>query len=328
MMQMGDNRSDSDIDHSGPARCRLFRDVVREEVSSADTVFLVRSERGRFRATDRRGKYSLIEKIGEGGMSEVWKAWDHNLEKRVAVKFLKQAEGLRNGEASFLEMLSHPGIVKGYESGVLEGVPYIAMEYIEGGPLSHLPGNQVSRVVRILQNVSEVVHYSHIKGVVHYDLKPSNILLDKQDRITIIDFGVARRMNQKSDPFRRGYIFGTPPYLSPEMALKGARKVDPRSDIYSLGVILFEVLTGYLPERGDFPPIQERNPQVDSKLENIISRCLSRHPQDRYSTAGDLALALKDWGKGRRDVDRSTERFCAASAGILALGMSLPMVGF
>jgi serine/threonine protein kinase len=328
MVQKGENREDTGIDLSEPGICRLFRDVVHEEVSSADTVFLVRSERGRFRSTERRGKYSLIEKIGEGGMSDVWKAWDHKLEKRVALKFLKEREGVRNGEASLLEMVTHPGIVKGYESGVLEGVPYISMEFIEGVPLSHLPGNHVSRVVKILQNVSEVVHYSHTQGVVHYDLKPSNILIDKADRITILDFGVARRIDQKNDHLRKGYVFGTPPYLSPEIALKGARIVDPRSDIYALGVILFEVLTGYFPETGFFPSIQERNPQVDSKLENIIRCCLSRNPQDRYSSAGDLALALAEWWKGHRDLDHNTGRFFAASAGILALGMSVPILGW
>ena len=158
------------------------------------------------------------------------------------------------------------------------------------------------------------VEYCLYHHVVHRDLKPSNILFDNKDRITILDFGIARRRNQKGDPLRKGYVFGTPPYLSPEMAFKGAQKVDPRSDIYALGVILFEVLTGYFPESGVLPSLLERNPKVDSHLEKIIFRCLSRNPQDRYSSAKDLAFALKAWRTGRQDVDSYPDGPFAASA--------------
>ncbi len=261
-------------------------------------------------ARPRVGKFELLEKLGQGGMGEVWKAWQTDLARTVALKLLVkvgEADLARfRREAKLSASLSHPNIAAVYEFGEISGRPYIVMELIRGQTLTgaRLPPR---RLLAVMRDVAEAIHFAHGKGIVHRDVKPQNLMLDTHGKAYVMDFGLARAShgNESSTLTAEGAIMGTPCYMAPEQVRGMSRQIGPRSDIWSLGATLYQLLTGVPP----FPalsnsdlfsrilrddPLAPRRlvPRLDRDVETIVLRCLEKDPERRYATAGDLAQDL------------------------------------
>jgi len=242
----------------------------------------------------------LVDEIGRGGMGTVWKARHLRLGRTVAVKFLAPElaaqpdfERRLEREARALALLSHPGIVAVHDYGRDEGVGYIVMEYVEGAPLSSVIPLPLDRAVVIARHVLQALAYAHRRGVVHRDVKPENILVDAAGAVKVTDFGIARLVTGDADPgiTAVGRVAGTPRYLAPE-ALAGAAP-DPRMDVYAVGIVLREMVTGPAPGTDAMPPA----------LDRIVSRATAARPEDRYPDADEMARALERFGAGEGAVD-------------------------
>ncbi len=268
----------------------------------------------------RVAQYELIKEIGRGGMGVVFKARDVRLNRIVALKMIRGG-ALANTdelqrfekEAAAAAQLIHPNIVALYEVSPNDQQPYLSMEFIGGTSLAErlLLGPLPSRrAAAYLEQTARAVHYAHTRGIVHRDLKPANVLLDENDQTKVTDFGLAKQIDNKSDQTRTGAILGTPSYMSPEQAA-GRKEISPASDVYSLGAILYELITGKPPFCGETPlatlnlvaeqdPIAPRllNPAVDRDLETICLKCLEKSPARRYKTADALADDLKRYLAG------------------------------
>ncbi|MEJ2748648.1 MAG: protein kinase [Anaerolineae bacterium] len=268
------------------------------------------------------GKYEIIEKIGRGGMAEVYKGYQKNLERYVAIKlmhtFLVTEQDFLNRfqrEARAMAALNHPNIVGVYDFDLYqENTYYLVMEYIDGGTLKEkletLARNHerlpLAESVRIGREVADALAYAHRRNMVHRDIKPANIMLDKETgRAILTDFGIVKLVGGQSVAYTAtGALIGTPAYMSPEQAL--GKSGDERADIYSMGVLLFQMVTGQLPYEADTPlavvmkhvneptpmPIVF-NPDIPEALQNIILKAMAKVPEDRYQTAGELATALR-----------------------------------
>jgi beta-lactam-binding protein with PASTA domain len=259
------------------------------------------------------GRYRLVARIGSGGMADVWCATDQELGRRVALKVLHPrfaadpqfVERFRR-EASHAAGLQHPNVVAVFDRGEWDGTPYIAMEHIEGPTLKEIvrdrgalpPALAVDVVVQILR----AARYAHKHGIVHRDLKPHNVILDEEGRVKVTDFGIARA--GASQMTETGAIMGTAHYLSPEQAQ--GLPVDGRSDLYSIGVILYELLTGRVPFDAESPvsiavrhvseppiPPAEINPAVPPALDAVTLRALAKAPEDRFQDADAFIAALQ-----------------------------------
>jgi len=217
-------------------------------------VFLSREDRGR---QHRFGDYEILEEIDRGGMGVVYKARQISLDRLVALKMLlfgplgsKEFIQRFRVEASAAASLKHPNIIPVHEVGVYQGQHYLVMDYVAGQTLSKLTGGQPFRPRRAaacMKKIAEAVHFAHEHGVLHRDLKPSNVLVDLNDEPHVTDFGLAKRLDANSELTLSGQVLGSPNYMSPEQA-RGARgKVGTYSDVYSLGAILFHLLTGRPP---------------------------------------------------------------------------------
>jgi hypothetical protein len=285
------------------------------------------------------GPYELRRLIGTGGMGAVWEAMDTRLQRKVALKMmLADAKSERNAErfrreAMAAARLRHPGIVQVHEYGEDAGRMYIAMDLIAGPSLSQALRSAASSYeerARVLLAVAEAVAYAHEQGIVHRDIKPSNILLEHDDgnalgRPMISDFGLAKSLSDVSDLTRSGEPLGTYGYMPPEQALGRQDQVGPCSDIYSLGAVLYEELTGRAPFTGantvvvarevvekDPVPPRVLTPDVPRDLEIICLTCLAKSPRRRYPTAAALARDLRSWLNGEAIVARApslAERF-------------------
>ena len=275
--------------------------------------------------TETIGKYELIEEIGSGSMGRVWRARDPFTGRDVAIKIAEQPEndserGERRRRKLFFNevkaagMLHHPNIIATVDAGVDDGRRYIVMEYVAGTHTlaDHaVPGRlmPVGQVVKLMRDCAMAFDYAHSRGVVHRDIKPTNIMLDPEGNAKIGDFGVALIDRADVDETQVIGRLGSPRYMSPEQLLAG--EVTNQSDIYSLGVVIYELLTGVSPFAGKHVgeiarkvlrephrPVRELNPEVPERLANIIDRTLKKHPAGRYRTAmelaGDLGLILDD----------------------------------
>lgn len=263
----------------------------------------------------RLGDYEILEEIGRGGMGVVFKARHVRLGRVVALKMLpggllaRPEDLLRfETEAAAAAQLQHPGIVSLFEVGALEGQPYFSMEYVSGSSLAQrvalgvLPARLAAGY---LERVARAVHYAHTRGIIHRDLKPGNILLDEQDQPKITDFGLAKVVQRDSGQTRTGTVLGTPSYMAPEQA-NASKNIDSACDVYSLGAILYELLTGRPPFVGetalatlqmvahqDPVPPRLHNPTIDRDLETICLKCLEKDPARRYASAEALAEDLR-----------------------------------
>jgi serine/threonine protein kinase len=258
------------------------------------------------------GRFRLLDVLGRGGMGVVYKAAQPELDRLVAIKLLHTedegdpaAVARFLGEARAAARLDHPNIVPIYEVGEHEGKPYFTMDYVEGGSLAalgaaSLPGAR--RALEIVREAARAIHFAHEHGIVHRDLKPSNILIDASGRPMVSDFGLAKDLASRSGPTESGDILGTPAYMPPEQAAGRTREVDARADVYSLGAVLYYLLTGRAPHAGEsslqvvasvltadpLPP-RRINPDLPPDAETICQRAMEKAPERRYPTAAALA---------------------------------------
>ncbi|MCA9119067.1 MAG: protein kinase [Planctomycetaceae bacterium] len=260
--------------------------------------------------TNRIANFSLIRMLGQGGFGAVWLAKDRSLGRQVALK-LPKATGKDSKllhEAQTAARLKHPNIVSIYEVGVDEGQVFIASEYIDGEDLRDEMARakpEVSRTVKVIATIAHAVHHAHKLGVVHRDLKPANVILNAEGEPFITDFGIAKHLSAEDTISTDGEVIGTISYMSPEQARGSTRETDSRSDIYALGVMLFEMLTEFRPFRGnaravihqkiyDDPPSPRKLvPALAKDLETICLKCLEREPAKRYQSALELAEELE-----------------------------------
>ena len=276
----------------------------------------------------RLGNYEILEEIGRGGMGVIYRARQRHSRRIVALKRVLSyhadsqdtlARFRREAEAA--ASLDHPNILPIYEVGESEdGVPFFSMKYASGGSLQEVgPAlrNDPREIVRLLAKITRAVQYAHRQGILHRDLKPGNILLDGRGEPLVSDFGLAKWLDTSSDLTRSLTIFGTPGYIAPEQAKGPAANLKPAADVYSLGAILFDLLTGRPPFLGEHalaviqqaadkpaPKLRSLVTTVDRDLETICVRCLEREPEARYGSAGELAEDLERWLEGRPIIAR------------------------
>ncbi len=278
------------------------------------------------------GDYELLEEIARGGMGVVYKARQVSLNRIVAVKMIltgqlaTEAEVKRfHTEAEAAANLQHPNIVAIHEVGIHEGQHYFSMDYVEGKNMAQTTGGKPiapERAARYLKTIAEAVHYAHQRGTLHRDLKPSNILMDANDQPRITDFGLAKRIEQESDLTRSGAVMGSPSYMPPEQAAGRMAEVGPSSDVYSLGAILYELLTGRAPFKKETPtatlvqvleeePVPPRTltPGAPLDLETICLKCLEKRPERRYASARLLAEELERFLNHEPILARPASRF-------------------
>jgi beta-lactam-binding protein with PASTA domain/tRNA A-37 threonylcarbamoyl transferase component Bud32 len=267
------------------------------------------------------GRYELTHLIARGGMAQVYRAMDRQLERPVALKVLFPelsidrtfVERFRR-EAQAAANLSHPNIVPVFDWGEDDGSYFIVMEYVEGRPLSavlrdpqRMPPRQIATIGA---GVAAALAFAHRHGVVHRDVKPGNVLITPDGDVKVTDFGIARAMNTEESLTQTGAVMGTAAYFSPEQA--EGKGVDSRSDIYSLGVVLYEMAVGRPPFTGDSPvavaskhvrdmPVlpREANPTVPPALEAVIMKAMAKNPDDRYGSAEELRADLLRFADGR-----------------------------
>jgi hypothetical protein len=265
------------------------------------------------------GRYQIVQLLGKGGMATVYKALDTRLERYVAIKVLHAAQEDETflirfeREAKALAHLSHPHIVKVLDYGDENGSPYLIMEYIGGGTLKDLmnqpmPWQQASQ---ILLPLTQALEYAHSLNIIHRDVKPANILITENGQPMLSDFGIAKTLGQQThtDLTGTGFGIGTPHYMAPEQGF--GRKLDGRADIYSLGVIMYEMITGKLPFDADTPmavvlmhatetpPLpREILPGIPEPVENVILRAMAKVPEDRFPSMASMGAALENLSRG------------------------------
>jgi serine/threonine-protein kinase len=265
------------------------------------------------------GRYALKTVLGQGGLGTVYAAWDPLLSRTVAVKTLhidadpaarESLDALFLNEARAAAGLSHPHIVTVFDAGPSESGVYIAMERLQGQDLRHLLQQGVRpspiEAVQVVRRVADALAYAHRKGVVHCDVKPANIFMVGRMHPKVLDFGIARIAHREASPLLEGMAAGSPYYLAPEQI--DGRSVDRRSDVYSLGVVLYELLAGKRPfegkslediqravKTGDFQPAHRASSRVPLGLSVIASRAMAHDPDQRFPSARHLSMELRHW---------------------------------
>src|SRR6058998_4226121 len=294
------------------------------------------------------GRYRIERRLGSGGMADVYCAYDHQLGRQIALKMLHRrfardrefVERFRR-EASAAAGLQHPNVVGVFDRGEYDGTYYIAMEYLPGKTLKDVireeaPLDQLRAIDYAIQ-ILHAASFAHRRGVVHRDIKPHNVIVGGDGRLKVTDFGIARA--GASEMTETGSIMGTAQYLSPEQA-QGA-PVDPRSDLYSLGIVLYEMLTGHVPFTGDTPveiamkhlsqvpePPSKLRSEVPHDLDAIVMRALAKDPDQRYSSAeemdADLARVARGVAVSRETEDAMTHVLSGAGASTAATMITRP----
>lgn len=261
------------------------------------------------------GPYKLVEQLGQGGMATVFKAYHPNLDRYVAIKALHPAFAEDDTflarfqrEARVVAKLEHPNIVPIYDYSQLENRPYLVMKYIEGETLK----NRISRgpipvteSIQLIEVIGSALDYAHKKGVLHRDIKPSNVLISDDGQVYLSDFGLARMAQSSEKTLTTDMMIGTPQYISPEQAL-ARQDLDSRTDIYSLGVMIYELLVGKVPFNADTPfaivhdhiytplPLPRSiNPEISNALQNVLQKALAKEKEDRYADVISLVNAIK-----------------------------------
>jgi serine/threonine-protein kinase len=344
----------------GPIHAATTRSEFREAYSLCSSRVAVIPAIG-----ERFGDYELLEEIGRGGMGVVFKARQSSLSRTVALKMIltgqlaspAEVERFRL-EAEAAARLDDPNIVPIYEVGAENGFHYYTMKFVDGGNLAEWHHSRPRRardekaMARLLATVADAVHHAHQRGVLHRDLKPANILVDAAGQPHVADFGLARRLSSDGSPCTPtpyGATIGTPSYMAPEQAL-GPNKVTTAADVYSLGCILYELLTDQPPFRAETPfatllEVLERSPRkpselrpsLDRDLETITLKCVEKDPARRYASAGELADELRRFASGEpiraRPANRleRMRRWCRKEpllAGAVAAIAAVGLMGF
>lgn len=261
------------------------------------------------------GQYKVIAQMGQGGMATVYKAYHPRLDRFVAIKMMHQAfQEDKNflsrfeREAQIVARLDHPHIVPVFDFDDFATRPYLVMKYIEGRTLKSLLDERplsMDDITRIMPAIADALDYAHRQGVLHRDIKPSNIILDVNGTPYLTDFGLARMAQLGESTLSSDMLLGTPHYISPEQAM-GSRDLDSRTDIYSLGVVLYELVVGRVPFSADTPfaiihdhiyrPLPEPmkvNPEITPQVSAVLQKALAKAPSERYGTAGELLAAFK-----------------------------------
>jgi serine/threonine-protein kinase len=276
--------------------------------------------------------YQILGELGHGGMGVVYQARQTSLDRVVALKMLRSGDLASShdlarfwGEAEAVARLKHANIVHIYEVGEREGRPFLSLEYVEGGNLAQKvkrvpqPPREAAELVEVL---ARAIDAAHQRGIIHRDLKPANVLLTPEGVPKITDFGIAKRLDLTgAGQTRTGTVMGTPSYMAPEQAAGKIAEIGPAADVYSLGAILYELLTGRPPFLADsweatrelvlsatLVPPRRLQPKLPRDLQTICLKCLEREPQRRYTSAGALAEDLKRWQQGEPILARSETR--------------------
>src|SRR5437762_4844171 len=266
------------------------------------------------------GDYELLEEVGRGGQGVVFRARQKSLNRTVALKVISLGQWARKAhvkrfrlEADAAARLEHPGIVPIHEVGERDGSCYFSMKFVEGGQLDEVVRRapmSIRQGAELIAKVARTVHYAHEHGILHRDLKPGNILLDQKGEPHLTDFGLARLVESESSVTHTLDVLGTPSYMAPEQAVGNNAGVSSVTDVYGLGAVLYQLLTGQPPFAGgttyetikllldsDPKPPRLLNPKIDSDLSTICLKCLEKDPTRRYSSALDLAQDLERWLK-------------------------------
>jgi serine/threonine-protein kinase len=290
--------------------------VGRKHLTAEDWAALA-AEVGRGRAkAPRFQRYETRSVLGEGATSVVYRAWDRELNRPVAVKVLRESVGMSEvarqrfrREAQTAAALAHPNLVTVYDAGEVEGQLYLVMELVEGRPLSGLlspRGPELRSLVEILWKASLGVAAAHAHGIVHRDLKPANVLVGATGEPKVADFGLAHLSDSTKELTRTGATLGTPLYMSPEQVAGRSKEISPRTDVYALGAMLYEIVAGAPPHTGESimeiygkiardeprPPRRVR-PELSKDLETIALKALEKEPGRRYASAGEFAADLR-----------------------------------
>ncbi len=300
------------------------------------------------------GRYELHKELGHGGFGVVWKAWDTGLKRWVAAKVARVSNSreirrLFHKEAQVMASLSHPNIVRVIDFGIEDNLAYIISDLIDGQNLSQMTEStqvDMDRVINWIWQTAEGLEHVHNRGIIHRDLKPSNLLLARENRIVITDFGLARDTQSETTILKPGEMMGTPPYMSPEQ-IQGL-PVDKRTDIYSLGVVLYKLMTGQRPYDGSRSEMhrlilegkpkhpREINPEIPPSLAEICLKAMARLPQHRYQSLEEMKADLQAMQAGetviirrpllqkllqdRELLDRRTLLLSAGALGTIGLG--------
>jgi serine/threonine protein kinase len=260
------------------------------------------------------GPYAIVEKIGEGGMAVVYKGYQESLNRYVAIKVLRgelahdqQFIARFRREALAAGKLNHPNLLHVYDAGMDHGVYYIVMDYASGGTLRDLMRRSPmdpERAASIVAQIADALDYAHRQGLVHRDVKPSNILFSVDGRPQLTDFGIAKALYETTQLTQAGTSIGTPDYMAPEQ-IQG-QPVDGRTDLYALGIVLYEMLSGRAPFRSGTPvsvlykqvnemppPLRSLNIQIPAWLEAVLDKAVAKRPQDRFQLGSEFAQALR-----------------------------------
>ena len=288
------------------------------------------------------GRYAIKTEIGRGGMATVILAYDPRFERDVAIKVLPR-EFLHDSqfrtrferEAKMIALLEHPAIVPVYDFGEEDGQPFIVMRYMAGGSLSdHLKNGAIPlpEVIQIYTRLAPALDVAHAKGITHRDLKPGNILFDQYGNAFLSDFGIARLAQTTGVTLTGGNILGTPAYMSPEQ-VQGDKEIDGRSDIYAMGVILYQLLSGNAPYQSTtparvmmmhilepVPKITDTMPHLPNGIEAVIQRSMAKEPDERYQTMADMAAELA--ATSTQPITQNVTRQSSNAATIIASGQT------
>jgi len=260
------------------------------------------------------GHYQIVAPLGEGGMAAVYKAYQPSMERYVAVKVLPRHMAASEEfvsrfrrEAKLLAQLQHPHILPVFDYGEADSYPYIVMPFVQSGTLAellHKRPQTLSEIRRIMIQVGDALSYAHTRGMIHRDIKPSNVLIDERGNCLLTDFGLARMAEASTKITTSGTIMGTPAYMSPEQG--AGSTLDHRSDIYSLGIIFYEMVTGRVPYTAEtpiavvfkhiqdpLPSARELNPNLPESVELVLLKALAKNPEDRYQKAEDFVQAIQ-----------------------------------
>ena len=274
------------------------------------------------------GRYQILEPLGSGGMATVYKAYELSLDRTVAVKVIRAGLAEEEGflarfrrEAQAVAKLSHPNIVHILTFDEIDGRYFLAMDYLEGGTLKdrivQLPEGELlplAEVTSIVSQVADALGYAHEQGIIHRDIKPSNIMLTRRGRAIVADFGIAKIVSGAAQLTQTGMGIGTPEYMAPEQGQ--GDQIDQRADIYSLGVVAYELLTGRVPFLADtpfaivaahmrdpLPPPRSINPALPAMAERALLTALAKQPAQRFASAAEFATALSDGLRGTPAVE-------------------------